>query len=80
MQWLILRRIRAAQELLEETDQGVDAIAAATGFGTGELLRYHFRKCVGISPREWRQSRKLLKAVTAGRRDANASRADIGRI
>lgn len=60
MQWLTQRRIRAAQEFLEETDRGVEWIAAATGFGTAELLRYHFRKSVGMSPIEWRQTRKLL--------------------
>lgn len=62
MQWLTLRRIRAAQELLEDTEMSVDRIAAATGFGTGELLRYHFRRYVGISPVEWRQTRTLSKA------------------
>lgn len=60
MQWLTMRRIRAAQELLEETDKSVDWIASATGFGTAELLRYHFRQSVGISPVEWRQTRTLL--------------------
>jgi len=57
---LTQRRIRAAQEFLEETDRGVEWIAAVTGFGTAELLRYHFRKSVGMSPIEWRQTRKLL--------------------
>ncbi len=62
MQWLTLRRIRAAQELLEETHGSVDSIAVATGFGTAELLRYHFRKSVGVSPVEWRQTRNLPSA------------------
>jgi AraC family transcriptional regulator, transcriptional activator FtrA len=60
LQWLTLRRISAAQELLEESNRSMDWIAAATGFGTAELLRYHFRKSVGISPAQWRQAKDLL--------------------
>src|SRR5690606_2441939 len=33
LQWLLTQRIRRAQELLETSDEGVDAIAAATGMG-----------------------------------------------
>jgi len=73
MQWLTLRRIRAAQEFLEETDKSVDWIAAATGFGTAELLRYHFRKAVGISPIEWRQTRKLLSSNRASLEEDDAN-------
>jgi AraC family transcriptional activator FtrA len=72
MQWLTLRRIRAAQEFLEETDKSVDWIAGATGFGAPELLRYHFRKSVGISPIEWRQTRKLLSSNSASLEDSYA--------
>src|SRR5690606_6653539 len=73
MQWLTLRRIRAAQEYLEETDRNVSWIATATGFGTAESLRYHFRRSVGISPLEWRQTRKLLNANRAALEDDEAS-------
>jgi AraC family transcriptional activator FtrA len=73
MQWLTVRRIGAAQELLEETDKSVDWIATATGFGTAELLRYHFRKSVGISPIEWRQTRRLLSSNSASLEDDDMS-------
>jgi AraC family transcriptional regulator, transcriptional activator FtrA len=43
LQWLLPQRIRRAQELLETTDDSVDAIAAATGMGTATTLRRHFR-------------------------------------
>ena len=72
MQWLIQRRIRAAQELLEETDKGMDSIAVASGFGTAELLRYHFRRSVGISPVEWRQTRTLLNASRTSNSDVTS--------
>lgn len=74
MQWLTLRRVRAAQLFLEETNRSVDWIATETGFGTAELLRYHFRRSVGISPIEWRQSRKLLGQSTlpSGERESSA--------
>jgi AraC family transcriptional activator FtrA len=58
MEWLTLRRLRAVQEYLEDTDRSLDWIAAATGFGSAELLRYHFRRAMGINPREWRRARR----------------------
>ncbi len=50
MQWLLTQRIRRAQELLETTDDTVDAIATATGMGTATTLRRHFHRTVGVPP------------------------------
>ncbi|MCO5997938.1 helix-turn-helix domain-containing protein [Actinoallomurus rhizosphaericola] len=56
LQWLLTQRIRRAQELLENTDDGVDAIAAATGMGTATTLRRHFNRTVGVPPDTYRRT------------------------
>lgn len=54
--WLTLQRVLLAQRLLEDTTLGVDDVAARSGFGTGALLRHHFRKVVGVSPVDYRRT------------------------
>ncbi|MET7400249.1 helix-turn-helix domain-containing protein, partial [Dactylosporangium sp. NPDC005572] len=56
LQWLLTQRIRRAQELLETTDDGMDAIAVATGMGTATTLRRHFNRVVGVPPVEYRRT------------------------
>ncbi|MFJ7965852.1 helix-turn-helix domain-containing protein [Streptomyces sp. NPDC096324] len=56
LQWLLIQRIRHAQELLETTDAGVEAIAAATGMGTATTLRRHFNRTVGVPPDAYRRT------------------------
>ncbi|WP_211245980.1 helix-turn-helix domain-containing protein [Actinomadura oligospora] len=56
LQWLLTQRIRRAQELLETTDESVDAIAAATGMGTAATLRRHFNRTVGVPPDAYRRT------------------------
>ena len=54
--WLVGQRVLHAQRLLEETDLGIDAVAARCGFGSGALLRHHFRNVVGVSPGDFRRT------------------------
>lgn len=56
LQWLLTQRIRHAQELLETTDDSVDAIATATGMGTATTLRRHFNRTVGVPPDTYRRT------------------------
>ncbi|WP_309141799.1 helix-turn-helix domain-containing protein [Streptomyces griseicoloratus] len=56
LQWLLIQRIRRAQELLETTDDSVDAVAAATGMGTATTLRRHFNRTVGLPPNTYRRT------------------------
>ncbi|SDO05761.1 Transcriptional regulator GlxA family, contains an amidase domain and an AraC-type DNA-binding HTH domain [Streptomyces sp. cf386] len=56
LQWLLTQRIRRAQELLESTDDSVDAIAAATGMGTATTLRRHFNRTLGVPPDTYRRT------------------------
>jgi transcriptional regulator GlxA family with amidase domain len=48
-------RIEAARRRLEETDEGVDAIAAACGFGSAETMRRAFIRALRIPPAEYRR-------------------------
>ncbi|MFI8360397.1 helix-turn-helix domain-containing protein [Streptomyces sp. NPDC085612] len=56
MQWLLAQRVRRAQELLEATDESVEAIARATGMGTATTLRRQFKRIVGVPPADYRRS------------------------
>ncbi|MCX5199059.1 helix-turn-helix domain-containing protein [Streptomyces sp. NBC_00249] len=56
LQWLLTQRVRRAQELLEATDESVEAIARATGMGTATTLRRQFGRTVGVSPTTYRHS------------------------
>jgi AraC family transcriptional regulator, transcriptional activator FtrA len=56
LQWLLIQRIRRAQELLEKTDDTVDTIAEATGMGTAATLRRHFNRTVGVPPDTYRRT------------------------
>ena len=48
-------RVETARRLLEDTDDGVEAIAAACGFGTAETMRRTFLRLVRTSPTEYRR-------------------------
>lgn len=56
LQWLLRERVRLAQELLETTDETIEAIAARTGFGTAANLRHHFRRSTSVSPQGYRST------------------------
>jgi transcriptional regulator GlxA family with amidase domain len=53
--WLTGQRILLAQQLLEETDETVDAIADRAGFGNATALRHHFRIWRGTTPNAYRR-------------------------
>ncbi|MFI7235500.1 helix-turn-helix domain-containing protein [Streptomyces cyaneofuscatus] len=61
LRWLLVQRIRHAQELLETTDDTVDTIAAATGMGTATTLRRHFHRTVGVPPDAYRRTFRARK-------------------
>lgn len=56
LQWVLNQRIRRAQELLENTDASIDAVAEAVGMGTATTLRRHFNRTVGVSPDAYRRT------------------------
>ncbi|MEV0586702.1 helix-turn-helix domain-containing protein [Nonomuraea sp. NPDC050310] len=56
LQWLLTQRVRRAQELLEATDESVEAVAVATGMGTATTLRRQFKRVVGVPPDSYRRA------------------------
>ena len=54
--WLVAQRVAAAQRLLEDGDDTIDAVAAKCGFGTAAALRHHFARRVGTTPQAYRSA------------------------
>jgi transcriptional regulator GlxA family with amidase domain len=54
--WILGERVRAAEELLEQTDHPVEWVAAEVGFGNAATLRHHFGRARGVSPQEYRRT------------------------
>ncbi len=53
--WVTGQRVRLAEQLLEETDLGIEQIASRTGFGSAATMRQQFAKARGVSPHEYRR-------------------------
>jgi transcriptional regulator GlxA family with amidase domain len=56
LKWVTTQRVLHARSLLEQTDLGIEQIAAESGFGTAALLRHHFRRVVGVPPQDYRRT------------------------
>jgi transcriptional regulator GlxA family with amidase domain len=54
--WLNRQRLVRAQQLLEQGDDGLDSIAAATGFGAASVMRHHFLKVLQTTPTAYRRA------------------------
>ena len=52
--WLARQRLLHAQRLLEETELGLDRIAAECGFGSAAVLRQNFARTLGLTPTAYR--------------------------
>jgi transcriptional regulator GlxA family with amidase domain len=48
-------RVEAARRELETTDRGLESVAARAGFGSAEVMRRAFQRCVGTSPSHYRE-------------------------
>jgi transcriptional regulator GlxA family with amidase domain len=66
LKWLLRSRVLAAQQLLEETDLGVERIAARCGFGSAISLRAHFRRELGNSPVAYRRAFRARATSSEG--------------
>ncbi|HWM35331.1 MAG TPA: helix-turn-helix domain-containing protein [Pseudolysinimonas sp.] len=54
--WLNRQRILRAQQLLEQTDEGLEQIAQIAGFGTAAVMRHHFLKVLQTTPTNYRRT------------------------
>jgi len=56
LQWILLARVRRAQQLLETTRHSVERIATEVGFGAAPAFRDRFNRIVGTSPQRYRRA------------------------
>jgi transcriptional regulator GlxA family with amidase domain len=54
--WLNRQRILRAQQLLEQTDEGLEQVAQRAGFGTAAVMRHHFLKVLQTTPTNYRRT------------------------
>ena len=54
--WLNRQRILRAQQLLEQTDEGLEQIAQRCGFGAAAVMRHHFLKVLQTTPTNYRRA------------------------
>ena len=54
--WLNRQRLLRAQQLLEQTDLGLETIAQRTGFGSAAVMRHHFVRVLLVSPMTYRRA------------------------
>ena len=52
-------RVERARALLEDGAPSLAAVARASGFASGEVLRRAFHRCLGVSPAEYRERFRL---------------------
>ena len=52
-EWLIHQKLDLAKGLLENADLSVEQVAEKSGFGNAITMRHHFRRVVGVSPRDY---------------------------
>lgn len=54
-QWVLEQRLAYAQRVLETSDQPIDRVAEAAGFGSAVSLRQHFAAAFATTPTAWRR-------------------------
>ncbi len=58
-QYVVTRRVERAQQLLRQTDLPLVDIAASAGFSDQSKLCGHFKRVVGLTPRQFRKSASI---------------------
>jgi AraC family transcriptional regulator len=59
-QYVILRRVERARQLLQtECDLSLAEVAAHTGFSDQSQFSHHFKRLVGVTPRQFRMSARI---------------------
>jgi len=56
-------RIEAAQRWLAQSDHALDEVARRSGFASADALRRSFRRCIGLTPSDYRDSMKGLVPI-----------------
>ncbi|USD43494.1 helix-turn-helix domain-containing protein [Vibrio sp. SCSIO 43135] len=54
-EWLIHQRIERAKAILESEQVDMERLAQQAGFDTAVTMRHHFRRLIGVSPKQYQQ-------------------------
>ncbi|XOV78698.1 MAG: helix-turn-helix domain-containing protein [Aestuariibacter sp.] len=54
LHWLLERKVDKARQLLESTNYSMEQLAQLSGFESAVTLRHNFKKCLSISPMDYR--------------------------
>lgn len=54
-EWITTQRLGVARQLMETTGHDIEKIAELSGFANATTLRHHFRKVLGVSPKQYRE-------------------------
>jgi AraC-like DNA-binding protein len=57
--WLIMRRVEHAWQLLRATDLSLAEVALHAGFSGQSQFSHHFKRIVGVTPRQFRMSARI---------------------
>jgi AraC family transcriptional activator FtrA len=69
--WVTIQKLARAQALLEETDDSIEYVAAAAGFGSPVTFRQRFSQVLNMSPAAYRREFRARRApVTSLRASA----------
>jgi AraC family transcriptional regulator len=60
-QYVLTRRVARAQQLLRQSDLSLVDIAASTGFSDQSKLSSHFKRLLGVTPRQFRRSARIAQ-------------------
>jgi len=66
-EWLAAARLDEARRLLEQGRAPIEQVAQQVGFGSVQVLRSHFRRTLGLSPRDYRAAFGETRRAAAAR-------------
>src|SRR5262249_42613478 len=58
-QYVIMRRVERAKQLLQGSDLSLAEVAAHAGFSGQSVFCYHFKRLVGVTPRQFQMSARI---------------------
>jgi AraC family transcriptional regulator len=58
-QYVILRRVERARQLLRDGDLSLAEVAACTGFSDQSQFSHHFKRIVGVTPGQFRTPARI---------------------
>jgi AraC family transcriptional regulator len=58
-QYVIMRRVERAKQLLQDSELSLAEVAAHAGFSDQSMFCHHFKRLLGVTPRQFRMSARI---------------------